>query len=112
MAKLVLGLFGRAFAAADLLQLRGQHQPVELHHRQSQEQFDAAFEHAIGILESERDFGVRAGRGRRIGNAPMRGDRLAGPQGTGFAGGAVADGKNKIEFRRAGRGELAPGFRA
>ena len=45
-----------------------------------------------------------------IGEAPMRGHGLALPDGADLFRRVVADGEHKIEFRRAGCGELVPGF--
>jgi hypothetical protein len=73
------GFFRRAFAVADGLEPRGQHQAVEFLDRQRQEQVDAPVEHAIGVLERQRDLGLAALRRSGIGNAPMSGDRLARP---------------------------------
>src|SRR4029078_13566103 len=56
----------------------------------------------------ERNLRGRSGGGRRIGNPPVRGHRLSGPERTGFSGGVVADGKDEIERGRAWFGELVP----
>src|SRR5579859_7653029 len=42
----------------------------------------------------------------------MRGHGLAGPDGTDFFRGVVANGENKIEFRCVGSGEFVPAFAA
>src|SRR5262249_3548302 len=68
-------------------------------------------QHPIRILERKRDFGRRALGFGRIGNAPMRRHRLAGPHRTDFARRVVADGEGEIERRRAGLGELVPRLR-
>ena len=87
-------------------------EPVERAERQRGENADTLEEHPVSILEGERDFaGCALGLGR-IGHAPMRGHRLAWPNGTCFARRVVADGENEIERRCAGLGELAPRLRA
>src|SRR5262249_6820958 len=63
------------------------------------------------ILECKRDLSRRAFGFGRIGNAPMRRHRLAGPHRTNFAGRIVADGEGKIERWRAGLRELIPRLR-
>src|SRR6516165_7596322 len=68
-------------------------------------------QHPIRILERKRDLGRRAFGFGRIGNAPMRGHRLAWPHRTNFARRVVADSEGKIERRRAGLGELVPRLR-
>ena len=65
-----------------------------------------------GLREGGAFFVVGAFNGCGIGEAPVRGDRLAGPEGTHFAGGLVADGDDKVELRCAGGGELVPAFAA
>ena len=69
---------------------------------------DALMQHAVDVLERERDLGRRAGRRRRVGHAPMRGHRLARPDRAGLGRRAVADREHEVERRRAGPGEFAP----
>ena len=47
-----------------------------------------------------------------VGDAPMRGDRIARPDRADFAGGLVADGKDEIHHRRTGTDELVPALAA
>src|SRR5262249_47472994 len=49
-----------------------QRQPIELLQRQVDEDGDPVAQHAVGIGESEADLGLVAGRGGRIGDAPVR----------------------------------------
>ena len=60
--------------------------------------------------EKARSISCGAPCGGWIGHSPMSGDGLAGPDGADLVGGVVADGKDEVEMRRAGRGELIPGF--
>src|SRR5882762_8573271 len=71
---------------------------VETCERQAEEQTDAAFEEQVGIAKSAFDL-LRSTLGQRgIGNTPMRGHGLAGPDGTHFQGRVVANGKDKIHL--------------
>src|SRR6516164_8364440 len=101
----------RSLHAADLLEPALQAQPIEAADRQRRENPDALMQHPVRILERKGDLGRRAFGFGRIGNAPMRGHRLARPHRTDFAGGVVADGEGKIERRRAGLRELIPRLR-
>src|SRR5581483_8347179 len=96
---------------ADLMQLVLQTQSIERVNGQGGEDADALKQHAIGILESERDLGRATLRRCRIGNAPMGRHRLSRPEGARFPGRVVADREHEIERGRAGLGELAPRFR-
>jgi hypothetical protein len=85
---------------------------VETCKRQIEEKTDAAFKQQVGIPKSTFDL-LRSTLGQRgIGNTPMRGHGLAGPDGTGFLRRVVANGKDKIHFGRCGLGELFPAFAA
>jgi len=75
---------------------------IERSDRQRGEHADTLRQHPVGILEREGDFCSRAPGRCRIRNAPVRGHRLSGPDGTGFASGIVANGKYKIESGRSG----------
>jgi hypothetical protein len=103
-------LCGRTSDAADFLQFRLQAELVERAQRQCREDRDALMQHPVGILERESDLGRGAARFRRIGNAPMRPHRLAGPHRTGFARGVVADREREIERRRPRPRKLAQDF--
>src|SRR5262245_15437741 len=72
----------------------------------------SSMQHPIDVFEGQRDLGGRTRRFGGIGHAPMGGHRLPRPDRTNLACGVVADGEHEIERRRAGLGELAPGFRA
>jgi hypothetical protein len=78
---------------------------------QRQEEADSAIESDEGVAEGSVDLFGRALHGG-IGNAPMSGHGLARPDRADFTGGVIANGKDKIEFGRAGFGELVPGFAA
>src|SRR5580698_1494851 len=80
--------------------------------RERREDGDALMQHAIGVLERERDLSVRSLGFRRIGNAPMRRHRLTRPNRTAFASSVVTNGESKIERRSAGLGEFMPRLRA
>src|SRR5262249_18735955 len=97
--------------AADPLEPPLQAQPIEAADRQGRENADALMQHPVRILERKRDLGRGAFGFGRIGNAPMRRHRLAGPHRTDFARRVVADGEGEIERRRAGLGELIPRLR-
>ncbi len=101
-------LRGCAVHPPDLFQPRLQAELVEAANRQRCKHRDALTQHAVCVLERERDLGRVALRFRRIGDAPMRGHRLARPHRAGFTRGVVADGEHEIERRRAGLCELAP----
>ena len=53
-----------------------------------------------------------AGDSGRIGNAPMGGYGLSGPDGADFTSGVVANGKDKIHWRGARLGEFVPALAA
>src|SRR5262249_53228951 len=72
---------------------------------------DSLMQHAIGIFESQRDLSRRACGFSRIGNAPMRGHRLARPYRTGLARRVIADREHKIERRGPPRREIGPPLR-
>src|SRR5271154_2881768 len=65
-----------------------------------------------GVAEGLVDLAGRAFDGGGIGDAPVGGPGLAGPDGTDFAGGVVANGEDEIEKGRAGFGEFVPGLAA
>ena len=60
----------------------------------------AIAQRAIGLLEREALFGIGPVDLHRIGQAPMRGDRLAGPCGAFFVSRLIANGKNEIKTGR------------
>src|SRR5271170_6145255 len=64
------------------------------------------------LAEGKRLLGVSTFNRRGVFDSPVRCHRLAGPDGTHFAGGVVAHGKNKIDWRRSGRRELVPALAA
>jgi hypothetical protein len=86
--------------------------PAQLAMAKGEEELDAAFEHAEGVAKGDHALGFRAVGGRRIGHAPMRGDRMPRPDRADLAGGVVADGEDIIHVRRVRRGELRPAFRS
>ena len=72
------------------------------------ENADPLRQHPVGVLECERNLRGGSGGGRRIGNSPVCGHRLSGPERTRFSRGVVTDGEYEIERGRAGFGELVP----
>src|SRR3984893_17160525 len=99
-------------ATADLVDVAFDRQAVKLLDRQRHKKLDAVFERDIRLAESFPLLSVRVLHGSRVRHAPMGGDRIARPDRTDFAGGLVADRKDKIHDRRAGPGELVPAFAA
>src|SRR5262245_44091028 len=94
--------------AADLREPLLQTDLIEASDRQRRENPNMLMEHPVRILEGKGDLSGGAFGFGRIGNAPMRRHRLAGPHWAGLASGVVADGEGKIERRRARLGELVP----
>src|SRR4051812_16937209 len=82
--------------AADVLEPLLQAEPVEAPNRPCWGNSDALMQHPVGILERQGDFGGGTLCFGRIGNAPMRRDRLPRPHRTAFAGRVVADGESEI----------------
>ena len=81
---------------------------IEADERETEEKADAVVEKQERFAKRTLDaFGWAFYRGG-IGNAPVRGHGLAGPDGTDFARGVVANGENKIEFGRAGLRKFIP----
>ena len=70
---------------------------------QGEEQADPAVKHRESIAKRAGDFVRSSFDRRRIGNAPVRGHRLAWPIRALFPGSVVADRENEVEFRRARR---------
>jgi len=85
---------------------------VEAGDRQREEETNSTVKRGEGIAERAFNLLGRAAEVSGIGDAPMRGNGLAGPDGAGFVGGVVANGENKIHFRRIGRCEFIPTFAA
>src|SRR5262249_14948709 len=102
----------RALHPADFLQPVLQAELVERTQRERGEHADAVMQQPIGVIEGKRDLCRGACSRSRIRNAPMSGHGLTGPYGPRLSGRIVANGENEIERRRAGPGELAPGFGA
>ena len=81
---------------------------TEAGERETEEKADAAVEKQERFAKRTLDaFGWAFYRGG-IGNAPMRGHGLAGPDGADFTRGVIADGEDKIEFGRAGLRKFIP----
>ena len=81
---------------------------IEAGERETEEKADAAVEKQERFAKRTLDaFGWSFNRGG-IGNAPMRGHGLAGPDGADFTRGIIANGENKIEFGRAGFRKFVP----
>jgi hypothetical protein len=109
---------GRAFGAANLLEMRNVRQAVELHNCQCQKQIDATVQHAEGFIEGDRNLGLAAGRRARLGNAPMGGDWLARPDAassqtmnTKWRSGASGRAKSSQDFGRKSS-KLQPSLRS
>src|ERR1017187_499945 len=85
-------------------------QLFEARDRQAEKQVDSTIKNHICVPESPFDLRRRAFNCCRIGYAPMTSDGLSRPDRTGFARSVVADGKYKIQLRRAGFRELVPTF--
>src|SRR5947207_2862906 len=73
-----------------------QGQAIELVDRRCGEKLNARFELPAGVAKRLSAVLFAALDGGRVGNAPMRGDRIARPKRANFAGGLVADGEDKI----------------
>src|ERR1700734_2535090 len=95
-------------ARADRVELFLQAQLIERAQRQADENSDAVGQHAERIGKRQAHFRLGAGGKRRIGDAPMRGHRLARPHRAGFRRRVVADGEDEIELRRARAGKFRP----
>ena len=104
----VAGVSPACLGLADGLQLLLQSELVERADRQADENRDAVVEHPERVGEGEPDFSLVAGGGCGIGNAPMRGHRLARPHRAGLGRRVVANREHEIELRRVRPGELAP----
>ena len=87
-------------------------QGLEAVEREAEEQLDAAFESEEGIAKGTLDLFGGAGRGRRIGDAPVRGDGMAGPDGAGFVRSAIANSNDEVHRRSTRFGEFVPAFAA
>jgi hypothetical protein len=85
---------------------------VEAGERKREEQIDTAFKVNESVVEGAGNFFGSALDGGGIGNAPMRGDGMAGPDGADFLGSVITDGDDEIKFGRIGLGEFIPGFAA
>src|SRR5262245_42002866 len=97
MASARLRHLRRERQSTNISQLVLQAELIERAHGQRSEYADALMQHAIGILESECDYGRRAHSRRWVRNAPVRGYRLTWPDRTCFGGSVITDGKDKIE---------------
>lgn len=81
---------------------------VQARKRQTKQQAYPAVKNHKGIAESPFDLLWRSHYGGRIGNAPVCGHRLAGPNGTNFLRSVIADREDKIEVWCAWFGKLIP----
>jgi len=79
---------------------------------QSREYSNALKKHPVSVLKGERNFRFRSLCFGGVGDAPMRRHWLSRPHRTCFTRRVVANGKNKIERRRAGLCEFVPRFGA
>ena len=110
--RLVFEVWRPWIRASDLVDLFLHGELVQRGDRQGEEEADAAIEDDVRIAEGAGDLFGRAADGGRIGDAPVRGHRLARPVGARFVGGIVADGEDEVHLRGVGSGELIPGFAA
>src|SRR5687768_12725023 len=85
---------------------------VEACHGQRQEGGDPVLEVLEGLDERLFLFDVRTLDCRGILDAPMGRGRMAGPDRTALARGAVADGEDEVHRGRIRSGELVPALRA
>jgi hypothetical protein len=81
-------------------------QLIERLHWQTDKDADAIGEHPQRICKGKSHFCVVACGLSRIGNAPVRGHRLARPNGTWFFRRIITDRKNEIEFWSVGTRKL------
>src|SRR6266404_4299478 len=106
-----LGRFGFT-SLADAIDFFLDGELVEARKRQAKQQAYPAVKHHEGIAKRAFDLLRRSYYGGRIGNTPMGGHRLTGPDGANFLGGVVADREYEIELRCSGLSELVPIFAA
>ena len=78
-----------------------QSEPIHSCQRQAEEEADPAIQENEGVAESPPHLFMCSLHHCGIGDAPMRRHRLAGPYGTDFIRGVVANGEDKVEMRRA-----------
>ena len=97
---------------ADFGEFLFQGQLIQLLDRQVHEQLDASRQLLIGLSESRALRFIATLYMRRIGYPPMRGGRSARPDRAGFTCCVIAYGKDEIDLRRAGCGELIPALAA
>jgi hypothetical protein len=83
---------------------------VQARKRQTQKQTDSAIKNHERVSERLFDLLGRARHRRRIRHAPMRRQRLAGPDRANFFGRVIAHRENKIELGRARPREFVPVF--
>ena len=88
---------GRPLLPSDLIDFFLKREGVERRERQTQEEADASVESSKSLAESSLNFFGRSFHGRWIWYAPVRGHRLARPDGTDLTRGVVADGKDKVQ---------------
>ena len=98
----------RKFRTADFVNLLLELDAVEGFDPEVRENLDAMFELAVDAGKEAALLVVSSFKGCRVGDSPMRGDRLTGPHRTLLGGSLVADREDKIEARAVARGELVP----
>ena len=101
-----------ALLTADMVDFFLDGELVESREGKAEEQADPAVQDKEGVAKSAVDLLWAASDGSGIGDTPMRGDGLSGPNGADFLSGIVADGKDKVHRRSAGLGELTPALAA
>src|SRR4051812_23905946 len=85
---------------ADAVGLALDGETIEFAERQGGKQFDPRVELTVRFAEGLNALVFRAFRGSRIGNTPMSGDGIAGPNRADFARGLIAYGENEVHRRR------------
>src|SRR5579872_3971930 len=101
-----------ASLSADVVDFFFDREVVERLERKIQEKADAAVEHEVGIAEGFFDLLGSARDGGGIGDSPVSGHRLAGPDGADLLRGVVADGEDEVELGRIGARKFFPAFAA
>src|SRR5574337_181645 len=102
----------RSFRAADRAQFALDREAIEAVPWQRQHPVDALAQHFPYRLEDPAPLELVARSRCRIRYAPVRADRMAGPDRANLSGGVVANGDDDIHRRRAGPGELVPALAA
>jgi hypothetical protein len=100
------------FDSTDFLNVLLESKAVERIDPKTRENLDTIFELAVNAVKEATLLVDGSFEGSRIGDSPVRADRLPGPHRALLGRRLVADHKNKIEARAVRRGELVPTLRA